>query len=133
MLHYVGLGQVKTVLLNVVSIIFFGLGLVNTVSSLYQIVIAKMSLLCRYQIVITKLPLPDCHFYDIPKCHYQIVITTLSLPNCHYQIFIIKLSLPNYHYQIIITKIIITKLLLPIFLVVCSHYTNLKYLIETSL
>ena len=46
-----------------------------------------MSLLWAYQIVITKLSLPNCH------------LTKLLLPNCHYQIFITKLSLPNWHYQ----------------------------------
>ena len=46
-------------------------------------VVTNLSLLLAYQIVITKLLLPNCH------------LTKLSLPNCHYQIVITKLSLPN--------------------------------------
>ena len=69
----------------------------------YQIVITKLSLFCCYQFVITKLSLlwlPNCHFCELtklslPNCH----LTKLLLPNCHYQIFITKLSLPNWHYQ----------------------------------
>ena len=58
-----------------------------------------MSPSCRYQIVITQLSLPDCHFYDVtkmslPNCHYQIVIPKLSLL-CPYQIVITKLTLPK--------------------------------------
>jgi len=49
--------------------------------STYQIVITKMSLLCRDQIV-TQIGIPNCHyqivtFITLPKFHYQIVVTKL--------------------------------------------------------
>ena len=66
----------------------------------YQFVITKLSLFCSYQFVITKLSLLWAYKMFItklsfPNCH----LTKLSLPNCHYQIVITKLSSPNWHYQ----------------------------------
>ena len=95
----------------------------------YHIVITKLSLFlklayCHYQIVtlfVTKLSLPNCHFYDVtklslPNCHFYDV-TQLSLPNCHF-CELTKLSLPNCRYQIVTLpnchyRIVITKLSLP--------------------
>ena len=49
-------------------------------------VVTKSSFLWSNQTVITKLS---------PFCSYQIVMTKLSLPNCHYQIVLTKLTLPK--------------------------------------
>ena len=99
-------------------------------NSHYQIVITRLSLLWH-----TKMSLPNCHYHivvtklSLPNCHYQIVITKFFLSNYHYQIIINKFLLSNFYYQIIITKLILPKIRTSIFLVVCSHYTNLKYII----
>ena len=93
----------------------------------YQFVITKLSLLWAYQIVITKLSLSNCHLSKLSP--YQIVISNLSSPNCHYQIDITKN--PPVIYQPIYLSIYLSIYLtnyLSIYLELISERTN-----ETSI
>ena len=65
----------------------------------YQNVITKFSLFCSDHFVITKLSLLWCYQFVITKLSLLWAYQIVALPNCHYQIVITKLTLLNCHYQ----------------------------------